>query len=70
MAGGLPLVSTRLPGIVEVAPEGEFAWYCDPGDPQSLAAAMLAVARRTDLAAIFGRGVQAGSALQHRANLA
>ena len=40
MAAGLPIVSTRVGGIPEVAPEGEVAWFCPPGEPGPLAAAM------------------------------
>jgi glycosyltransferase involved in cell wall biosynthesis len=41
MAAGLPVVSTRIGGVPEVAPEHTVAWYCDPGDPEGLAHAML-----------------------------
>ena len=41
MAAGLPIVSTRIGGVPEVAPEGTVAWYAPPGDPHSLAQAML-----------------------------
>lgn len=44
MATGLPIVSTRVGGVSEVAPEGTVAWYCRPGDPRDLAAAMRAAA--------------------------
>jgi len=40
MASGLPIVSTRVGGVPEVAPEGEVAWFCPPGEPQALAEAM------------------------------
>jgi glycosyltransferase involved in cell wall biosynthesis len=40
MAAGLPIVTTRVGGIPEVAPEGPAAWHCDPGDPRGLADAM------------------------------
>lgn len=45
MAAGLPIVSTRVGGIPEVAPEGTVATYCEPGDAQALAKAMLETAR-------------------------
>ena len=45
MAAGLPVVSTRVGGSPEVAPEGEVAWYCEPGSAKKLASAMLAAAR-------------------------
>lgn len=49
MAAGLPIVSTRVGGISDVAPEGEIAWFCEPGDADSLANAMLAAAHAGDL---------------------
>ena len=50
MAAGLPIVSTRVGGVPEVAPEGTVAWYARCGDPEDLAAAMRAAAS-ADLAA-------------------
>ena len=38
MASGLPVISTRVGGVPEAAPEGEAAWYCEPGDANLLAA--------------------------------
>ena len=52
MAAGLPIVSTGLPGLTEIAPEEKVAWYCPPGQPDSLAERMLYVSRRPDLAEI------------------
>ncbi len=43
MAAGLPIVSTRVGGTAEVAPEGLTAAYCEPGNPELLAAAMLSI---------------------------
>jgi glycosyltransferase involved in cell wall biosynthesis len=40
MAAGLPIVSTRVGGVPEVAPEGQVAWYCEPGNATDLAEAM------------------------------
>jgi glycosyltransferase involved in cell wall biosynthesis len=37
MSAGLPIVSTRVGGICEVAPEHEVAEYCPPGAPEALA---------------------------------
>lgn len=45
MAAGLPVVSTRVGGVPEVAPDGVVARYCRPGDPSGLAEAMLSAAR-------------------------
>ena len=59
MAAGLPIVSTRVGGVPEVAPEGSVAWYARCGDPGDLAAAMRQAAG-SDLAA-------AGDAAYHLA---
>lgn len=40
MARGVPVVSTRLPGIPEAVPDGEAGLLCDPADPRGLAAAI------------------------------
>jgi len=50
MAAGLPVVSTRVGGVPEVAPEGEVAWYCEPNSAAALADTMLAAARSGELA--------------------
>jgi len=50
MAAGLPIVSTRVGGIPEVAPEGEIAWFCEPGNPDALAEAMLSAQACNNLA--------------------
>jgi glycosyltransferase involved in cell wall biosynthesis len=52
MAAGLPIVSTRLRGLTEIAPEGTVAWYCAPGQPDQLGDLMLQIARRCDLSQI------------------
>lgn len=49
MAAGLPIVSTSVGGVPEVAPL-DCAWYAAPGDPASLAGAMREAAG-ADLAA-------------------
>lgn len=48
-AVGLPMVSTRVGGVPEVSCP-ETTEYCEPGRPADLAAAMLRMARRPDLA--------------------
>ncbi len=55
MAAGLPIVSTRVGGVAEVAPESAGAWFAEPANPGSLAEAMRKAAR-SDLAAA-GRAV-------------
>ena len=45
MGAGLPIVSTRVGGVPEVAPEGEAAWYCPAGDAAALARTILEAAR-------------------------
>jgi glycosyltransferase involved in cell wall biosynthesis len=55
MAAGLPIVSTQVGGIPEVAPEGDVAWYCAPGDAESLAAVLRCAAEAPDLALRGGR---------------
>ncbi len=52
MAAGLPVVSTRLPGLTELAPENVVAGYCAPGQPESLAEQILLAAKRRDLPAL------------------
>jgi glycosyltransferase involved in cell wall biosynthesis len=52
MAAGLPIVSTRVGGVSEVAPEGATAWLCEPGNAADLAAAMIGAAESPDLAAM------------------
>ena len=54
LAAGLPVVSTRLPGLTELAPEPVVAGYCAPAQPESLAAEILRAAKRLDLPA-FGK---------------
>lgn len=49
MAAGLPIVSTQLPGLRELAPEHVVAAYCEPGAANALAEAMFGVANRADL---------------------
>lgn len=53
MAAGLPIISTRLPGLTELAPEDVVAAYCEPGAPQALADAMFEVAKHTN-PSVFG----------------
>lgn len=50
MAAGLPIVSTRVGGVPEAAPEQEVAWYSPIGDCNSLAAQMCEAAKSPELA--------------------
>jgi glycosyltransferase involved in cell wall biosynthesis len=52
MAAGLPVVSTRIGGVPEVALETLFPWFAEPGNPDDLADAMLRAAESPDLAAV------------------
>lgn len=52
LAAGLPVVSTRLPGLTELAPESVVAGYCTPGHPESLAEQIFRAANRRDLPAL------------------
>ena len=52
LAAGLPVVSTRLPGLTELAPENVVAGYCTPAHPESLAEQILRAAHRRDLPAL------------------
>jgi glycosyltransferase involved in cell wall biosynthesis len=52
LAAGLPVVSTRLPGLTELAPDTVVAGYCTPGQPESLAEQILRAANRLDLPAL------------------
>jgi glycosyltransferase involved in cell wall biosynthesis len=37
LAAGLPILSTHVGGVPEVAPSGEVAWYCPPDDEAAFA---------------------------------
>ncbi len=50
MAAGLPVVSTRIGGVPEVAPEGSVSVLCPPGSADELAEAMYRAATTCDLA--------------------
>jgi glycosyltransferase involved in cell wall biosynthesis len=50
MAAGLPVVSTRIGGVSEVAPEGDVSVLCTPGSASDLAEAMYKAATSCDLA--------------------
>jgi glycosyltransferase involved in cell wall biosynthesis len=52
LAAGLPVVSTRLAGLTELAPETVVAGYCTPAHPESLAEQILRAAHRRDLPAL------------------
>jgi glycosyltransferase involved in cell wall biosynthesis len=50
MAAGLPIVSTRLSGVLEVAPEDRVGWYCRPESYEDLATSMRSAALDPKLA--------------------
>lgn len=49
MAAGLPIVSTRIGGVPEVAPEGTVSYLCTPGSADELAEAMYRAATNPNL---------------------
>ena len=58
MSAGVPIVSTRVGGICEVATEHEVAEYCIPSDPEALAQAVESVLKPERLR-VMGRTGQA-----------
>jgi len=58
MAAGLPIVSTRVGGVEEAVVDGENAYLVEPGDSETLAQAMIRMARRPDLTRIGALGRQ------------
>lgn len=56
MSAGLPIVSTRVGGIPEVAPEHEAAEYCPPENPEALAQAVQSILNPQRLEAIGRAG--------------
>jgi glycosyltransferase involved in cell wall biosynthesis len=58
MAAGLPIVATRAGGVEEAAIDGHNAFLTEPGDANSLAQAMIRMARVPDLARIGALGRQ------------
>lgn len=58
MSAGLPIVSTRVGGTPEAAPEHEVAEYCPPGNPEALAQAIQSILRPQRLATM-GQAAQA-----------
>ena len=49
MAAGVPVISTKLPGINELGPENLVGGYCPPRQPESMADKILHAASRNDL---------------------
>jgi glycosyltransferase involved in cell wall biosynthesis len=58
MSAALPIVSTRVGGTPEAAPEHEAAEYCLPGNPEALAQSMKSILEPQRLAAM-GQAAQA-----------
>jgi len=54
-AAGLPVVATDVGGLAEIVTDGESGYLVGPGDPDALAAKILALARDRDLCTRMGR---------------
>jgi glycosyltransferase involved in cell wall biosynthesis len=54
MAHGLPVIASRVGGLVEVVAEGETGWLVPPESPAALADALVAAASNRDLLKQFG----------------
>jgi glycosyltransferase involved in cell wall biosynthesis len=52
MAAGLPIVSTRIGGVPEVATEDTVSFFCNPGNAEDLAEAMYRAATNPNLASM------------------
>lgn len=65
MASGLPVVSTRHGGIVDVVSEGESGLLVEEGDVEGMAAAMARFAASPELAATFGAAARAYVLREH-----
>jgi phosphatidylinositol alpha-mannosyltransferase len=59
MAAGLPVVTTRIPGYVEVVQDGGTGLLVDPGDPEGLAGACARLLDDPPLADRLGRAAAA-----------
>jgi glycosyltransferase-like protein len=55
MASGVPVVTSRIPPFTEYLGDGDVAW-CDPGDPASIASAMMATVEEPGRDALIARG--------------
>ncbi len=49
LAAGLPILSTRVGGVPEVAPEGSIAWFIEPGSVDALEAGLRQLVASPDL---------------------
>ncbi|MEJ5276326.1 MAG: glycosyltransferase family 4 protein [Thermogemmata sp.] len=58
MATGKPQVAPRIPPVLEMMREGEHALFCDPREPESIAAAVVRLLKDPDLRARLGRAAR------------
>jgi glycosyltransferase involved in cell wall biosynthesis len=58
MACGMPVISTRAPGIQELIRHGETGWLCDP-EPESIRQALLKLLVNPELCARLGKNARA-----------
>jgi glycosyltransferase involved in cell wall biosynthesis len=59
MACGLPVVSTRLPGVADVNRDGETGRVAEPGDVESLCQSLVVLIENPDLRKQMGLAAEA-----------
>lgn len=68
MAAGCPVVATRVGGVPDLITDGVTGRLASPGDPESLAAAILALLREQEATANMAARAREGVLVQHRAS--